>query len=463
MYTLLNGYLDQRWVYMFFYVEFLFIFFSLTMVSSYLILKHKENRLVFWASLLILCGGLVGLQVILEKGWLPYAIDQKLSSTIVIPSLLLTSLLNLGINILPYYVILIFYFIYNGFLHQQKWIQIALSIPLWLTLLFQTDLLQNRVDKGFVALWGLGYLIITIFLALRLILREKDYKQRLIHASVALIFLIPITVLNIYHFSTAPLSDQLIDFIPYIFIAGILVVIVLYFRDAFLGVKRKSMQTVHVGTALIHHSLKNSIGKIKLNALNIRKNVQNGRYTEIDVHIDNLLKTHEAMIATMSTISHVVSGKMEPKKESVDITNILNDVLEPLEAFPDIQVVKDYVAVTLFVDRMLITECLQNVCNNAIEAMKGSGVLHIVLEARRNKVRIMIRDNGHGMNSLQVQSVFEPFYSTKHRSGKHFGLGMYQVKKVMAAHRGKVEVKSAPNKGTTIILTFKNKQGREKQ
>lgn len=461
MYTWLNIDLDQRWVYMFFYAEFLFLFFSLTSVGAYFMLKYKANRLVLWASVLMMCGGLVGLQVVLEKGWLPYVVEQQMSSIIIIPSLLLTSLLNLAVNTIPYYVIAVFYFLYNGVVQQQRWLFLSLSLPIWVTLIFQTDLLENRVNTGFVALWGLVYLVVTVYLAVRFIVREQDDKQRLIHTSIALIFLIPVAILNMYHFSVAPFSDQLLSMIPYVSIAGLLAVAFLYFCDAFLGVTRKSMHTVHVGTGLIHHSLKNAIGKIKLNALNIRKNVQNGDYAQIDTHVDNLLKTHEAMIATMSTISHVVSSKIEPRKEYANLADILDEVLEPLGAYPDIQVVKHYAPITLFIDRMLVMECLQNICNNAVEAMKERGTLQVGLEVGRNKAKVIIRDTGQGMNSLQLQNIFEPFYSTKHRSGKHFGLGMYQVKKVMGAHRGKAEVKSAPNAGTTVMLTFQYKKGSE--
>lgn len=163
------------------------------------------------------------------------------------------------------------------------------------------------------------------------------------------------------------------------------------------------------------------------------------------------------MMAMMSKISHATSDKLGSKREMHDISVVLDEVLESVEALPNVRVEKRYVPTLLLIDRMLITECLQNICNNAVEAMWEKGSLHISLDKRTNKVLLTIRDTGRGMNSIQLQNIFEPFYSTKLRTGEHFGLGMYQVKKVVEAHKGKVEVSSTPNKGTVIVLTFPSK------
>jgi signal transduction histidine kinase len=57
-----------------------------------------------------------------------------------------------------------------------------------------------------------------------------------------------------------------------------------------------------------------------------------------------------------------------------------------------------------------------------------------------------------------MAQVFEPFYSTKGRTGKNMGLGMYYVQKVMEAHKGKVLLDSEAGKGTTVSLMFKRRR-----
>ncbi|WP_026021555.1 hypothetical protein [Paenibacillus senegalensis] len=287
---------------MFFFPLFLLLFISLLIFSFYMGWKHKGNRLIFWAAILALCGSLFGLQIMLEKSWVPYTLEQGMAVEITRISIVITTILNVIINALPYYGVLIFFLIYNGYLNQNRWVLIVLSLPV-VVAFFQADLYENWVDKQFIVYWGILYLIAALWLAIRSIWLERNRRQRLIHAAIAIIFIIPVAALNVYQFASFPLSDQLIMILPYLCVVGLAFSSVLYLRDAYLGVKRRSVKTVHAGTGLIHHSLKNSISKIKLNALNIRRSLQTGKHEDIEGYVLNLLKTHEAMNKTMSHIA----------------------------------------------------------------------------------------------------------------------------------------------------------------
>ena len=66
-----------------------------------------------------------------------------------------------------------------------------------------------------------------------------------------------------------------------------------------------------------------------------------------------------------------------------------------------------------------------------------------------------IADNGVGMDSDTQRNIYEEFFSTKGSSGT--GLGLAVVEKVVNRHGGKIEVKSAPGKGTRFTIIFKIK------
>ncbi|MGA6580810.1 ATP-binding protein, partial [Providencia sp. NPDC089923] len=280
-------------------------------------------------------------------------------------------------------------------------------------------------------------------------------KQRLYHLVIAIIFIIPLSILNLYHFSAPPLSDQILLIIPIVSSISLLLILLLYLKNTFLGAERKSVQIVHTGTGLVHHSLKNDTGKIKLNALNLRKSIQAERYEETEKYIDNLLNTYDAMLNTLSTISQATNATVRIKKEYDDLAKILDEVLAATEIPTAIHVQKQYASTYLYIDPHHITECLQNIINNALDAMNDGGELNIQIHQKKKISKLVITDTGCGMTGLQLQNIFEPFYSTKRQTGKHYGLGLYQAKKVMLAHKGKIEVSSAPAKGTTIILTFR--------
>ncbi|HID29277.1 MAG TPA: PAS domain S-box protein, partial [Desulfobacterales bacterium] len=66
-----------------------------------------------------------------------------------------------------------------------------------------------------------------------------------------------------------------------------------------------------------------------------------------------------------------------------------------------------------------------NLINNAAAAMKGGGVLEMktALDAGQGKVRVTVRDNGHGIKEEHLENIFDPFFTTK-SEGEGTGLGL---------------------------------------
>ena len=64
-----------------------------------------------------------------------------------------------------------------------------------------------------------------------------------------------------------------------------------------------------------------------------------------------------------------------------------------------------------------------------------------------------VADNGIGMDPATQHNIFEEFFSTKGSSGT--GLGLAVVEKVVNKHGGRIELDSAPGKGSRFTLIFK--------
>lgn len=102
----------------------------------------------------------------------------------------------------------------------------------------------------------------------------------------------------------------------------------------------------------------------------------------------------------------------------------------------------------------LIEWVIENICKNAVDAMDGKGVLQImVIESGRN-VHIDITDNGKGIPSNKLKTIFNPGFTTKQRG---WGLGLSLVKRIVETyHKGRVFVLSSEvNKGTTFRVTLR--------
>lgn len=112
--------------------------------------------------------------------------------------------------------------------------------------------------------------------------------------------------------------------------------------------------------------------------------------------------------------------------------------------------------ITANINKSLFEWVIENICKNAVDAMKGSGSISIkILLANEGKAVIDITDTGKGMSKAKAKRVFNPGFTTKQRG---WGLGLTLVKRIVENyHQGKIFVKSSDvNKGTTFRISFKS-------
>jgi two-component system NtrC family sensor kinase len=116
-----------------------------------------------------------------------------------------------------------------------------------------------------------------------------------------------------------------------------------------------------------------------------------------------------------------------------------------------------------------IQQVLINLLLNAIQAMPEGGQLLVTTslaknirigEAVKNTVRIDVTDTGIGIPKENLVKLFTPFFTTKEK-GKGVGLGLPVVHGIIERHKGKIEVVSEVNKGTTFTIYLEAMDGKE--
>ncbi|MDQ3635887.1 MAG: ATP-binding protein [Acidobacteriota bacterium] len=101
-------------------------------------------------------------------------------------------------------------------------------------------------------------------------------------------------------------------------------------------------------------------------------------------------------------------------------------------------------------DAKILRSVFNNLLINATQAMeKDGGNLNIILSSEADCVKIEIKDTGNGIPEINLEKIFEPYFSTKETGT---GLGLAIVKKIIDDHNGKIEVESQENVGTTFVV-----------
>ncbi|MCF8095078.1 MAG: GHKL domain-containing protein, partial [Desulfobacteraceae bacterium] len=105
------------------------------------------------------------------------------------------------------------------------------------------------------------------------------------------------------------------------------------------------------------------------------------------------------------------------------------------------------------IDQEHLKQVMWNLLNNAAEAVEKQGSIIVkVYPKKKDYACISISDNGYGISRETMDSVFDPFFSTK---PKGTGLGLSIVQQVVGAHGGLVDIDSAPGSGTTVTVRLR--------
>ncbi|MCY1401156.1 Sensor protein ZraS [compost metagenome] len=103
-------------------------------------------------------------------------------------------------------------------------------------------------------------------------------------------------------------------------------------------------------------------------------------------------------------------------------------------------------------EHVQLTQILNSLLSNAVEAMDNGGTLTIRIEPREaQRVSVTVSDTGKGMSEEQCTMAFRPFFTTKQGG---LGVGLVLVKRIMERFGGAVTLDSREGEGTTVRLSF---------
>jgi signal transduction histidine kinase len=107
-------------------------------------------------------------------------------------------------------------------------------------------------------------------------------------------------------------------------------------------------------------------------------------------------------------------------------------------------------------DEVLLRQAIANLLRNAVEACAGMPVPPQIavrghVDRSRHTVRVVVMDNGPGVDPALREKVFHPFFTTK---GRGTGLGLALVQKIVVTHDGRIALSSSETGGAAFQITL---------
>jgi signal transduction histidine kinase len=226
------------------------------------------------------------------------------------------------------------------------------------------------------------------------------------------------------------------------------------------GARTRRLASLGVMASEVAHQVRSPLGGIELYASLLKEN-STGDPQRLAGEILSAVRR------LYTTLSHLLSFAAEPSisADVVSVACLVEDLLQqsaPLFADPRWALACEVEAglPPVWADRGLLVQALMNLITNAKEAMpQGGGVR---LEARlapfsavngqiHRAVEIKVIDHGIGIAVENRERIFDPFFTTK-REGT--GLGLAFTHKIISAHRGSIEITSAPDRGSQFAVSL---------
>ena len=205
-------------------------------------------------------------------------------------------------------------------------------------------------------------------------------------------------------------------------------------------------------SAGIAHELRNPLGVISSSAYFLKEHAQ-GLPQDVHKHLSIIERN---IVRSESIIKGLLDFSKSPDSFSTKVNG--NDLLKEGLSMLEEEIAARRVRLTrrfgelpeIYGSGEGLRQAFFNIMLNAVQAMPQGGRLMVKsLRTLNDQVAVEIRDTGHGIPDEHLESIFNPFFTTK-EPGKGVGLGLSLAYAIIEQHSGRITVKSQVGKGTTF-------------
>ena len=216
--------------------------------------------------------------------------------------------------------------------------------------------------------------------------------------------------------------------------------------------------------AMLSHELRNPLAPIR-NAVEVIRRLAppDPKLTMARDVVDRQVTLLARLVEELLDVSRISQGKIALKKEPVDIARIIAHSVETSRPLIDaraqaLSVSVPAAPVWLSADFARLSQVVSNLLNNASKYTGEGGRIELTASAEAGEARIVVRDNGAGIEPQLLHKVFDLFVQGERaldRGQGGLGIGLTLVKRLVELHNGRVDAASdGPGRGAIFTVTL---------
>lgn len=254
----------------------------------------------------------------------------------------------------------------------------------------------------------------------------------------------------------------------------ILIVLITFFITSYIILRQKRLSEMKNDfISNMTHEFKTPIATIRLAA----ESLQNPKMREnkaMSEQFSNVITEEtrrlNGQVEKILELSLLEKSNLKLNLNTHNIHDILNEAVKNMQLTlrqhkGDIQLLLEAENPECPVDSEHMNNVFCNLIDNAIKYTEKEPHIKIQTKDLKKAIKLIIEDNGIGMDSQTAGRIFDRFYragSGNIHNVKGFGLGLHYVKEIIGAHQGDVKVESTPGKGSSFIITLNKTIDHEK-
>jgi two-component system, OmpR family, sensor histidine kinase BaeS len=213
-------------------------------------------------------------------------------------------------------------------------------------------------------------------------------------------------------------------------------------------------------TADVAHELRTPLHIIQGNLEGIQDGVYQPDAAQIDLLLDETRQLSR-LVEDLRTLSLAESGQLALKKESLDATELLEDVATSFSgpastAGVTLEVRPRATQLSFPGDAGRLDQVLSNLVANALRHTPPGGKITLSAEAAAGRILFRVADNGSGIPPAYLPNIFDRFWHADSNqvnpSYTGSGLGLAIARQLVEAHGGHISVESQLEQGTTFTI-----------